>query len=74
MENQQLRELARELVNALDREATTSVVNDIINDINGVWMGKLFEAATYAHDEDYERAAVRARANDFEETGGKDWT
>lgn len=25
-------------------------------------------------DEAYERAAARARSNDFEETGGKDWT
>lgn len=25
-------------------------------------------------DEEYERAAARARSNDFEETGGRDWT
>ena len=25
-------------------------------------------------DDAYERAAARARSNDFEETGGKDWT
>lgn len=25
-------------------------------------------------DEAYERAAARARGNDFEETGGRDWT
>ncbi len=25
-------------------------------------------------DEAYERAASRARSNDFEDTGGKDWT
>lgn len=25
-------------------------------------------------DEDYERAASRARSNDFARTGGKDWT
>ena len=25
-------------------------------------------------DEAYERAAAKARANDFAETGGKDWT
>ena len=26
------------------------------------------------YDEEYERAASRARGNDFEDTGGKDWT
>ena len=25
-------------------------------------------------DDDYEQAAARARANDFEDTNGKDWT
>ncbi len=36
-------------------------------DANRRWTGDV-------RDEDYERAAARARSNDFEDTDGKDWT
>ena len=36
--------------------------------------GEAFRPLEDEEDEAYERAASRARLNDFEETGGKDWT
>lgn len=35
---------------------------------------KSFEAENDNRDEDYERAAARARGNDFADTDGRDWT
>lgn len=53
-----------------DRELLAPVVKLIDEAIKQVQYGLSDEG----HDEAYERAAARARANDFVETGGKDWT
>lgn len=39
-----------------------------------VFDAETLHSAEPEHDEAYERAAARARSNDFAETGGKDWT
>ena len=36
--------------------------------------GEIAQERQDDRDEAYERAAARARANDFEDTDGKDWT
>lgn len=39
-----------------------------------LWCPQCVEEALRRDDDGHERAAARARNNDFAETGGKDWT
>jgi len=77
------REQARARLMA-DQWWTPTQIEDILDDIQRVLealaeerdarLEKLTPAARDAWDEAYERAAARARDNDFEETDGRDWT
>jgi hypothetical protein len=45
-----------------------------VDDDGQCWCPECAERADERDDEAYERAAARARNNDFADTGGKDWT
>lgn len=55
---------------ALRKRLTLSLARQIQQAIED-WM---MDERDSERDEAYERAAARARNNDFAETGGKDWT
>jgi len=67
-----LREVEREVLQALkklDGDCDCEVQETGYLDADGQAMSEPYEP-----DEAYERAAARARLNDFEDTDGKDWT
>ena len=57
----------------LGPKATKSRVETLANAVQSVAEDMCEEWDEYDRDE-HERAAARARGNNFEQTGGKDWT